>query len=55
MEQLIARIARFIPTHWSPAAGPRALMESAGARAGTNALQARELRSAALAYLRVVR
>jgi len=34
---------------------PRHLMESAGARAGSNPRQARELRQAACAYLRVVR
>jgi hypothetical protein len=34
---------------------PRALLERAEARAGTNPRQALELRRAALAYLRVVR
>ena len=37
------------------AAVPRSLFERAEARAGTSPRQAEELRSAALAYLRVVR
>jgi hypothetical protein len=37
------------------AAVPRALLERAEARAGSNPYQAIELRRAALAYLRVVR
>jgi len=37
------------------AAVPRQLFESAGGRAGSNPCQARELRRAAQAYLRVVR
>lgn len=50
----ILAAARFFPLR--PLADtPRRLMESAGARAGTDARQARELRAAACAYLRVVR
>lgn len=55
---LFSQIARvFQPTRnrIGHAAVPRALLERAEARAGTNPRQASELRRAALAYLRVVR
>jgi hypothetical protein len=54
MFSLIDLIARHFPSRPLPDT-PRRLMESAGARAGTDARQARELREAACAYLRVVR
>jgi hypothetical protein len=57
MYTLLAQIARLFTTASEPAAPDTAqrLMESAEARAGTNPRQARELRRAAVAYLRVVR
>jgi len=57
MYTLFAQIARLFTTAAEPAAPDTAqrLMESAEARAGTNPRQARELRRAAVAYLRVVR
>jgi len=57
MYTLFAQIARlFTPAaeRAEPGTAQR-LMESAEARAGTNPRQARELRRAAVAYLRVVR
>lgn len=58
MYALFAQIARFLPS--APVAAPaegvaQQLMESAEARAGQNPHQAQELRSAAFAYLSVVR
>ena len=57
MYALFAQIARFLPAAPAPAADGVAhqLMESAEARAGSNPHQAQELRSAAFAYLSVVR
>jgi hypothetical protein len=57
MYTLFAQIARLLTPAQEPAAPDTAqrLMESAEARAGTNPRQARELRRAAVAYLRVVR
>lgn len=57
MYPLLAQFLRLLPAkradrHTSIARG---LMERAGARAGTNPRQARELRQAALAYISVVR
>jgi len=47
---------RFLPARRTPVPGvARQLMERAGDRAGRNPHQARELRRAAFAYLRVVR
>jgi hypothetical protein len=58
MHALFTQIAHLLPAA-APAAleagVARKLMESAGARAGSDPWQARELRDAALAYLRVVR
>jgi hypothetical protein len=57
MNRFLTRIYSFL----SPSARPgvpgvaRQLMENAGARAGRNPRQARELRRAASAYLSVVR
>lgn len=57
MYVLYSLLARLVPV--LPSAGQggvaRRLMESASARAGTDPRQARELRDAASAYLRVVR
>jgi hypothetical protein len=57
MYTLFAQIARLLTPEPSPAQPDTALrlMESAEARAGRNPRQARELRRAAVAYLRVVR
>lgn len=58
MYALFAQIARFLPTAPAQAAAggvAHQLMESAEARAGSNPHQAQELRSAAFAYLSVVR
>ena len=57
MYTLFAQIARLFTPAQEPAVPDTAqrLMESAEARAGTNPRQARELRRAAVAYLRVVR
>ncbi len=55
---LLSQIARTLSpsrNRIGHAAVPRALLERAEARAGTNPRQALELRRAALAYLRVVR
>lgn len=58
MYALFAQFVRFFaaarPANAQPAS-PRQLMERAGARAGQNPRQARELRSAARAWLSVVR
>jgi hypothetical protein len=58
MYSLISQIARFLPaaTRVAPVNGvAHNLMERAEARAGRNPQQAQELRSAAYAYLSVVR
>jgi hypothetical protein len=57
MYTLFAQIARFLTPSAAPAMPDmaRRLMESAEARAGHDQRAARELRSAACAYLRVVR
>ena len=58
MYTLLAQIARLLAPPQpdpSPPGGPRQLMERAGARAGQNPRQARELRRAAQAWLSVVR
>lgn len=57
MYYLFSQIARFFTPGRQRIghAVPRALLERAEARAGTNPRQASELRRAALAYLRVVR
>jgi hypothetical protein len=58
MYSLISQIARFLPaaTRVAPVNGvAHNLMERAEARAGRNPHQAQELRSAAYAYLSVVR
>ena len=57
MLPLLTAIARLFSTPPSPAgSGPvRTLFERAGARAGQDPCEARELRAAAQAYLRVVR
>jgi hypothetical protein len=58
MYTLLAQIARFLPTaRVEPVEEGVAyqLMERAEARAGSNPHQAQELRSAAFAYLSVVR
>jgi regulator of sirC expression with transglutaminase-like and TPR domain len=58
MYYLFSQIARvFAPARprLGHAAVPRALLESAEARAGLNPRHASELRGSALAYLRVVR
>ena len=58
MYTALALLNRLLPSvrRATPAWGvPRHLLESAGARAGQNPQQARELRRAAFAYLRVVR
>ena len=58
MYALFARIARFLPSKQPPAVlngVAHRLMEHAEARAGHDSQQARELRGAACAYLRVVR
>ena len=58
MDRLISQIARFLPMAqgFAPANGvAHSLMERAQARAGRNPEQAQELRSAACAYLSVVR
>ena len=58
MFSFLAQIARFLPSSQSPTfAGGVAqqLMQKAEARAGFDSRQARELRGAACAYLRVVR
>jgi len=58
MYTLFAQIARFLPSasRVAPAQGvARNLMERAEARAGRNPQQAQELRTAAYAYLSVVR
>jgi hypothetical protein len=58
MYALIARVFRAIPIIKSASRQggvPRALLESAEARAGFGDRQASELRQAAYAYLRVVR
>ena len=58
MYALLAQIARALALPSSRAAQDgvaRGLMESAEARAGLNPQQAQELRTAACAYLRVVR
>jgi hypothetical protein len=57
MDSFLSLMARYLP---KPSAGKnggvaRGLLEAAEARAGTNPVQAQELRSAACAYLRVVR
>jgi hypothetical protein len=51
----IARVLQPSRNRIGHATVPRALLERAEARAGTNPHQALELRNAALAYLRVVR
>lgn len=55
MYALFAQMARFLSAAPPPAGIARRLLESAGARAGHSPEQARELRRAACAYLRVVR
>jgi hypothetical protein len=58
MYSLISQIARFLPaaTRVAPVNGvAHNLMERAEARAGRNPLQAQELRTAAYAYLSVIR
>ncbi|HEY3049051.1 MAG TPA: hypothetical protein VGJ72_16510 [Polaromonas sp.] len=58
MYRLISQIARFLPLAqgFAPVHGvAHNLMERAEARAGRNPQQAQELRSAACAYLSVVR
>jgi hypothetical protein len=58
MYSLISQIARFLPaaTRGTPVNGvAHNLMERAEARAGRNPQQAQELRTAAYAYLSVVR
>lgn len=57
MYTLFAQIARLFtaPVEAAQQDTPQRLLESAEARAGHDPRQARELRSAALAYLRVVR
>ena len=58
MYSLISQIARFLPMvqGFAPVHGvAHNLMECAEARAGRNPQQAQELRSAACAYLSVVR
>ncbi len=58
MSAIFARISRFIAVkgvRLGNAAIPRNLLEDAGARAGSNPRQARELRRAAFVYLSVVR
>lgn len=58
MYALFAQIARFLPTAPAQAEGEgvaQQLMERAEARAGLSPQQAQELRSAAFAYLSVVR
>jgi hypothetical protein len=55
MYTLLAQIARFMSPAPAPAGVARRLLESAEARAGHSPQQARELRRAAFAYLRVVR
>jgi hypothetical protein len=58
MYSLISQIARFLPaaTRVAPVNGvAHNLMERAEARAGRNPQQAQELRTAAYAYLSVVR
>lgn len=58
MYALFAQIARFLPTTSAQVVGEgvaQQLMESAEARAGLSPHQAQELRSAAFAYLSVVR
>jgi hypothetical protein len=57
MDSFLSLMARYLP---KPSVGKnggvaRGLLEAAEARAGTNPVQAQELRSAACAYLRVVR
>lgn len=51
----IARVLAVRRNRIGHAALPRSLFERAEARAGSNPQEASELRSAALAYLRVVR
>lgn len=56
MNAILAAISRLFSNR--PAglgASPRGLLERAGADAGRDPAEARELRSAAVAYLRVVR
>lgn len=55
MYTLLAQIARLVSSAPAPSGVARRLMESAGSRAGHSPEQARELRRAACAYLRVVR
>jgi hypothetical protein len=57
MYALFAQVLRLMTagSRSGPAVIPRLLLEKAEARAGSNPHQAAELRSAALAYLRVVR
>ena len=57
MNRIFSRLARLIQPHDAAALGGVAqhLMESAEARAGSHPYQAAELRSAAMAYLSVVR
>jgi len=58
MYTLLAQIARILsaaPAVAAQAGIARKLMESAGARAGSDPQEAQELREAASAYLRVVR
>jgi hypothetical protein len=55
MYALLAQIARLLSAAPVPTGVARRLMESAEARAGYSPHQAEELRSAAYAYLRVVR
>lgn len=58
MYSLFAQIARFFPARPPAVRQPgiaRKLMESAGARAGSDPRQAQQLREAAFAFLRVVR
>lgn len=55
MYALLAQIARLLSAAPVPTGVARRLMESAEARAGYSPQQAEELRSAAYAYLRVVR
>ena len=57
MNRIFSRLARLIQPQGATALGSVAqnLMESAEARAGSHPYQAAELRSAAMAYLSVVR
>lgn len=57
MYPLLASLARLFrhPTAATPHDPVQRLLEQAGARAGRNPRQARELRQAACAWLRVVR